>query len=108
MIAREAAEQSGRGVVPEIREPIIFNEALVAASRDHDICLFFNIGAPPLIAQGSIVSAGLFIGPEGGWAEEELIQAREYDVRETGLGVLTLRAETAAIIATYLVSHSQS
>jgi len=47
----------------------------------------------------------LFIGPEGGWTEKEIIKVKELNFEIASLGSLTLRGETAAIIATYLVSN---
>jgi len=44
---------------------------------------------------------GLFIGPEGGWQEEELAEAHARRFRVSGLGPMTLRAETAAMVAVY-------
>ena len=47
----------------------------------------------------------LFIGPEGGWTEEEITKAKSLNFQIASLGPLTLRGETAAIIATYLISN---
>lgn len=49
-------------------------------------------------------SAGIFIGPEGGFEAREQKQALEAGCILTNLGPLVLRAETAAIIASYILS----
>ncbi len=108
-IAKEAAEQSGRGVIPRVGEIISFEDALTQ-TKDYSAKLFFNPGAP-LVSQERLKNSGvkrvcLFIGPEGGWDESEINEARTYDLKVVGLGGLTLRAETAAIIASYLVANA--
>jgi len=58
----------------------------------------------PKEIQGKILQrVGIFIGPEGGWLDAELELAKERNFYIRSLGKLTLRAETAAIIASYIV-----
>jgi 16S rRNA (uracil1498-N3)-methyltransferase len=104
-IVREAAEVAGRGLVPAVRDVIAMESVLTEASRN-DVNFFFDpTGAPfPQIAK-SARSAGIWIGPEGGWNERELELAHELGMRTVSLGGLVLRAETAVIVATYLVAH---
>jgi 16S rRNA (uracil1498-N3)-methyltransferase len=47
----------------------------------------------------------VFIGPEGGWSEKEIRNARENSFFIADLGRRTLRGETAATIASYLFSN---
>jgi 16S rRNA (uracil1498-N3)-methyltransferase len=107
-IAREAAEQSGRGVIPEVSEPMKFKDALREA-RSNDANVFFEIGAAPLDgpALKEKVKVGTFIGPEGGWTEEELSAAADAGFAVAGLGSTTMRAETAAIVAVFLAVQSR-
>ena len=101
-IIKEAAEQSGRGVLPVLREPIDFNEALESA-KENDINLFFQAGYPPLgHSMSKFKKIGVFIGPEGGWDEYEIKIAQPNDFTFVGLSKTVLRAETAAITASYL------
>lgn len=107
-IAKEAAEQSGRGIVPKVGEIIPFEEALKHA-KDFNANLFFEPGAP-IFSQDRLRNSGakrasVFIGPEGGWDDSEIEMARVHDLKVVGLGGLTLRSETAAIIASYLVAN---
>ncbi|MDP3710577.1 MAG: RsmE family RNA methyltransferase [bacterium] len=99
-IIREAAEQSGRGVVPILREPIDFKRAAQEAGRNESN-LFFDIsGKPALSVIASTIN--IFIGPEGGWEEKEIELAKDYEFKIISLGKLTLRAETAAVVSSYL------
>ena len=101
-IAKEAAEQSGRGMVPEISEPMKLEQALKDAEINGQNYFFDKDAAmtgfkPP--ASGSI---GLFIGPEGGWTPEEAAQAKHAGCKTVSLGPRVLRGETAAIVAVFL------
>lgn len=100
-IVKEAAEQSGRGRLPILHAPMSFADALVDARRNAKN-FFFDIGDVITVAPASAdLSRGLFIGPEGGWTEEEVSMARVAGCTIVSFGALTYRAETAAIIATY-------
>ncbi|EKD24239.1 MAG: hypothetical protein ACD_81C00072G0002 [uncultured bacterium] len=102
-IITEAAEQSGRGRVPMLRQAMSFADALVDAQRN-DVNFFFDIS--DVVAEegviGDAMRRGLFVGPEGGWSYDEVLAARAAGCHIISLGALTFRAETAAIIASYL------
>jgi 16S rRNA (uracil1498-N3)-methyltransferase len=102
-IAREAAEQSGRGVVPAIREPMIFEKAMQAAKGEK---YFFDAGGSELDSRlrGNDTEASLFIGPEGGWTPEESDIAKRAGATITSLGPRVLRGETACAVAVYLMT----
>ena len=103
-IIKEAAEQSGRGIIPELGEELPFLSATRQAGA-HDINFFFHANGEDIkdIDGKNFKTAGIFIGPEGGWADEEIELAKKTGFRVVSLGNLTLRAETAAIIAAYSV-----
>lgn len=106
-IIREAAEQSGRGIVPVLREATDFPEALQMAKSNEANILFDKTGVPFLkkfFASTPPQKVGIFIGPEGGFTEREIGAAKEAGFIVASLGNLTLRAETAAAIATYLAA----
>jgi len=109
-IAKEASEQSGRGVVPMIHAPIDFAAALKAA-KVNKINLFFDehgaeIPDSTISRLAADSRVGLFIGPEGGWDESEVERIKNtLDFKIVSLGKLTLRAETAAIVASYLINN---
>lgn len=104
-IAREAAEQSGRGRVPVIQGAVTFKDALASIKQKEGV-FFFDLNAP--LVKHSQDSASdtrysVFVGPEGGWTEEERALAEKEGLTIAGLGSGTLRAETAAMIASYLL-----
>lgn len=102
-IAQEAAEQSGRILVPTIHEPVSFEEAIGETTR-YEKNYFFDQGGKTFqntpVAQNS---CSLFIGPEGGWDPSEQEKAIEAKLEHVSLSNLTLRAETAAILASYAI-----
>ncbi|MHB8830631.1 MAG: RsmE family RNA methyltransferase [Patescibacteria group bacterium] len=105
-IAKEAAEQSSRGKVPAISQPIVWSAALELA-RDNDIDLFFDLQATSTVTEfiQDKKRIGIFIGPEGGWDPKEVQAAKSHGFKASSLGLLTLRAETAAIVASYLACN---
>ena len=106
-IVKEAAEQSGRGMVPRIADIVSFEKIFPDAAKN-DINIFFDGMGKQF--SGTMLegkeSVGIFIGPEGGWGNKELVEAKENGFLIAGLGALTLRAETAATIASYLACNS--
>lgn len=105
-IAKEAAEQSSRGKVPTVSPPIAWSAALELAP-DNEVNLFFDMKAEATVTESmqNKKSVGIFIGPEGGWDPKEIQEAKKHGFKTSGLGLLTLRAETAAIIASYLACN---
>ncbi len=98
-IALEASEQCGRGVLPEITPPCSLAEALERARTLRSV-LFWEAQGISNIAGETFAPdtpLALFVGPEGGWTDDEIELFQRYDVRPLSLGPLTLRAETAAI-----------
>jgi 16S rRNA (uracil1498-N3)-methyltransferase len=106
-IVREAAEQSGRGLVPKVNAPRLFTEAIREASERGPILIAWeeerssNLADCPEAPPGSTVS--LFIGPEGGFSQSEVTEAREHGARAITFGPRILRAETAGIVGAALV-----
>lgn len=107
-IIKEAVEQSGRGILPILHSPIKFENA-VEQSSENDSNLFFDPNGAPFSQMSKVkrqmLNVGIWIGPEGGWNNKEIEIAKENDFKIVSLGNLTLRAETAAIIASYLISN---
>jgi len=96
-IAEAAARQSLRLRVPQVTEPVRFEDAVLAAGQTG--VLLYN--SPDLQPVETVVRspASLFVGPEGGWSEGELRLAEEAGIAFGGLGPYRLRSETAGIIA---------
>jgi 16S rRNA (uracil1498-N3)-methyltransferase len=96
-VAEAAARQSLRLEVPEVPEPVDFSEAVGAAGEDG--ILLHNAPELEPLEAGISSPAVLFVGPEGGWSEEELRAAEEAGLRLAQLGPYRLRSETAGIVA---------
>ena len=100
-IIREASEQSGRGGMPKLFVPMNLEEAFSHAKKNY-VNIFFEPSAPYLARSPRAPSIGVFIGPEGGGDQSEIEEARSAGFLLSSLGSLILRAETAAIVASYL------
>jgi 16S rRNA (uracil1498-N3)-methyltransferase len=100
-IVREAAEQSGRGIVPKLHQAMDFKNVMEHASLN-DINVLFDPDGKGFTGVAGAGKIGIFIGPEGGWSGDEIKFAKENNFQIASLGKLTLRAETAAIIASYI------
>lgn len=109
--AREAAEQSERLDVPEILEPQPLERLLQQWPAERTLLVAAETGsAEPLPEALEALSGpvGLLIGPEGGFAPEELeLVARATFVRRVSLGPRILRAETAALAALAVVQAAR-
>lgn len=93
-IAKEAAKQSGRLRVPEVLPPIPL-EAVPEVEQG----LLAHVGARALVREvlDPNRNLSLAVGPEGGFAEEEVALLQERGFTPVSLGRRILRAETAAI-----------
>lgn len=96
-VAEAASRQSLRLSVPEVAEPLPF-ESTVSQVGEAGVLLHNCPGLQPVEAVvGSMAS--LFVGPEGGWSENELRLAEEAGIAFGSLGPYRLRSETAGIVA---------
>lgn len=102
-IAEAAAKQSKRGIIPIVREPISFAEAVKEAS-DMEVKLLpyelaEGMGATRKILENLPKGADIavFIGPEGGFAPEEAEAAKAAGIEPVTLGKRILRTETAGL-----------
>jgi 16S rRNA (uracil1498-N3)-methyltransferase len=96
-VAREAAEQSERGMVPEVAAPVTFADALASAS----VLLMERTDGPRLSALEA--PASVVIGPEGGFTPDEVAAAVRAGLALAGLGPRILRSETAAAAAAAVI-----
>jgi 16S rRNA (uracil1498-N3)-methyltransferase len=96
-VAEAAARQSLRLRVPEVSAPTPLAEA-VRRAGEGGVLLHNDSG---LGALEDVVGfpASLFVGPEGGWSEEELRLAVEAGIALAQLGPYRLRSETAGMVA---------
>lgn len=113
-IAKEASEQSGRSIIPEISEPVNFEKSLEFIKKEN-LNILFDISGEKFseIIKNNFEKINIFIGPEGGWTDNEIEKAcpscgavKNLNFKIASLGKLTLRAETAAIVSSFLVSNN--
>lgn len=105
-IILEACKQCERAVLPTITEVMTIAEAIEDSKRlslpllldeDEDNRLF-NVSA-------SVGSLGIFVGPEGGFSDEERQYFKENNIQSYTLGKRILRAETAGMAALSMVNY---
>ncbi len=100
--ARAAMKQCGRSLAPVVRPVTGFAQALTAA-RGEALFIAWEEAevAPAGLAEALAgrTAATLFIGPEGGFSEEEVALAAAAGARTISLGPRRLRSETAALTA---------
>jgi len=104
-IVAEAAEQSERARLPEVRPALGLAEAVREASQA-DLALLATVSAEarPLrealdALEQAPASVALLIGPEGGFSPQEVALAAQAGVTPISLGPRVLRTETAALVA---------
>lgn len=115
-ISREAAKQSGRGIAPRVLEPVSFKEA-VALLKEKELSLMpYEVlghsgerGLKELLKENSPASAGIIIGPEGGFSDAEADYAIENGINAVGLGRRILRTETAgaAVLTALMYEYNE-
>jgi 16S rRNA (uracil1498-N3)-methyltransferase len=116
-IAKEAAEQSHRSLLPDVR-PVSSWKSLIKQFADYDLVLLcyeeegragaglrralsdfrgkLSMESPALL---------LLVGPEGGFAPEEAEEAASAGAVPVGLGKRILRTETAALYALACIAY---
>lgn len=102
-IAKEAAEQAHRSIVPEIYSVLSWKELLIRFKQETTLIAYEKETSTALyqmVEENSQHKSFLIvIGPEGGFTEEEIKQAEEAGAISISLGKRILRAETAGIVA---------
>jgi 16S rRNA (uracil1498-N3)-methyltransferase len=106
--AIEAAEQTERLTVPEVRDSVDLGKLLDGWPAERRLLMCDETGGGQPIAEALLqlddaaraAPWAIVIGPEGGFAEIELKALRRIkDVTSVGLGPRILRADTAALAA---------
>ena len=109
-IAASAAEQSGRGRIPQVIVLPSFASALERAAKADKALMFYeNEHATTLkmaLETGSFESVSILTGPEGGLEEKEVEQARRAGLQVCTLGTRILRCETAPLCALSAVMYA--
>ena len=104
-VALASVKQSGRALLPEIRQPLTLESFLGEPPPALTLMLVepgADAGAGPLSELRGLPppqDAAILVGPEGGWVEQEWTAARERGARLVTLGRRTLRADAVPIAA---------
>ena len=102
-IAIQGAEQSGREVIPSINSVVKFDE--VMRTWDRSKRAFIACFAKPsrsistIVADIKVENIGIFVGPEGGFAPQEVDMAMKVGIEQMSLGKRILRSETASLVS---------
>lgn len=108
-IAASAAEQSGRGRIPQVLTLPSYKAALERAAKADKALLFYeNERATTLrmaLQSGPYQTVSLLTGPEGGLEEREVREAMDAGLQVCTLGKRILRCETAPLCALSAVMY---
>ncbi len=110
-IARSAAKQCGRGIVPAVEHVLAYPDALKLAGMLDVVLIPYELSEGMKKTRAVIEavrpgqSVGIFIGPEGGFEKEEVLRAVEAGAREITLGRRILRTETAGLAALSILMY---
>ena len=110
-IAEAAAKQSKRGIIPQVTEVLSFPQAVKKVS-DMDVRLIPYEMADGMEKTRQIIdslrpgqSIAVFIGPEGGFEEAEIQEAKAAGIQPVTLGKRILRTETAGMAVLSWISY---
>lgn len=123
-ISDEAVKQCKRGMIPEVRQPLLFAEALKELAGDYDlvICPYENeenrtmkdclreFAAKESHGESDkkVTRIAVIIGPEGGFSEKEIEKLKEATngtAELVSLGKTILRTETAGLAALAMIMY---
>lgn len=108
-IAKEAAMQSGRGIIPEVCDVLTHEQAIKQAS-EYQFAIFLyeneqDTGIKSVLSGKQISSVALMVGPEGGFDDSEVKAAINANMQSVSLGKRILRCETAPLVALSIVMY---
>lgn len=111
-VALSAAKQSKRQRIPEVTDVCVFAEAAKRA-KEETVCLVPYENARGMQATKEALagirpgdSVGIFIGPEGGFSEEEIAALKAQNAQVISLGSRILRTETAGMTALSVLMYT--
>jgi 16S rRNA (uracil1498-N3)-methyltransferase len=109
-ISVSSAKQCGRAVVPPVFAPRPLKDCLDSPLADLTLMLVEPAAAPagsgPSVPPVAPSSVTVLVGPEGGWADEEVASALSAGCVPVSLGPRTLRADAAAIVALSVLQYA--
>lgn len=104
-IAKQAAMQSGRGIVPKVKDAVPFEKGVENAKGEKVI--FYELGGESVrdILSEKQKEISIFIGSEGGFSGDEVDLVLKNGGRKATLGKRILRAETAPLVALSVIMY---
>ncbi len=108
-IALESCKQSGRAKPVEIKEPRDYGEVISSLPEKAVNLIFYEKNEKVKLKESlktfnqGAAAVNLIIGPEGGFSEREIKEARLRKVKAVCLGPRILRAETAAVASVSII-----
>lgn len=109
ILLTEGCKQSKNPFVPQIHKPISFKEA-IALSQGRGDCCYFGATDQETISAGKnkgddSIDIAWFVGPEGGFTEEEQQIMVDVHFNKLAIGRCIMRVETAAITGASLLQY---
>lgn len=110
-ISESAAKQAGRGLIPQVHPLMTYKEALMYAAGMEHIFVPFEHAKNMEATRTALTSVkpgeqtAIFIGPEGGFEEEEIAQAEKQGAQAITLGRRILRTETAGMAVLAMLGY---
>lgn len=114
-VAVEAAKQCGRGILPEVKEPVSFKTAIeqmksgglplmpyeiLSSSKDSSV--------KNVLSQNNNTEISVIIGPEGGFSDSEAEYAKSNGINLVGLGKRILRTETVSSAVLAIIMYEKN
>lgn len=110
-ISCEAAKQCGRGSIPEVLHPRTFSQAVSEVASQYAVIPYEKETTTKLrsfllkVQTERIKKMSFFIGPEGGFSDEEIELAKKGKITPVTLGPRILRTETAGISVLSIIMY---
>jgi len=109
VLLTEGCKQSKNPFVPQIHEPISFKTAIALSQDRGDICYFGATDQQTATTNNSdddqSIDIAWFVGPEGGFTEEEQQLMIDAQFNKLAIGRCVMRVETAAITGASLLQY---
>lgn len=105
-IAKEAAQQSRRGIIPKIEKAITFKQAVAQLEKENtQNIIFYECGGESVkkLLADTPENINIFIGSEGGFEPAEVEMIENIGGHSATLGKRILRAETAPLAALSII-----
>ncbi|MDD6305364.1 MAG: 16S rRNA (uracil(1498)-N(3))-methyltransferase [Clostridiales bacterium] len=110
-IAKSAAKQSKRSLIPKVRMPLTYQQAVEMAKELQAVFVPYENERGMAATKEAVErltlgqSIGVFIGPEGGFSPEEIALAKDENMQLISLGKRILRTETAGLATLAILAY---